>query len=165
MQEKSRRQQERRRNDYDNVDRREKYKTSFIKFRLIRLALFALAQRILISTVLMVFLVDRNVEDVDFVVNFVVDILFFLLNILLVIPRLTLLELLESVLQSCVLFSHLIDYLEQLFNLKSFLVFCFGNVMTMQLLFEPIDLYFFLINHSVLHLRKKRSTFSIFSCY
>ncbi len=128
-------------------------------------ALLALAQRILISTVLMVFFVNRNVEDVDFVVNFVVDILLLLFNVLLVISRLALLELLESVFQSCVLFSHLIDYLEQLFNLKSFLVFCFGNVMTMKLLFEPIDLHFFLIDHSILHLSEKRSTFSIFSCY
>lgn len=136
-------------NEHDSVD---KLKNSLIKFRFVIFPFFTLPQRVLISHVLMVLFVNRNVKNVDFVMNFVVDILFLLFDVLLEISRLTVFKFLQLMLQTVVLLSYFVDYLEQLFNLKSFLVLWFAEIMTVQLFFEPINLYFFLIYHPIFHL-------------
>ena len=66
---------------HDVVDKERNIK-SFVEFRFIGLAFFALSQRILPPQTFVVFLVDGYVEDVDFVVDFIVDILFLSLDIL-----------------------------------------------------------------------------------
>lgn len=108
----------------------------------------------------MALFVDGDVEDIDFVVDFVVDVFFLLLEVLLVVPRLAVLELLQSGLQRCVLLGHFVDDFQQLFDFKSFLGLRLDG-MGIQLSLEAIYFLFLLTDDLIFHLRYTGNTFSI----
>lgn len=112
----------------------------------------------------MVFVINRNVQDVNFVVNLVIDVLLLLLKKLLDVSWLTALELLQLVLQTVILLSYLLNDLKQLLNLERFFVICFIKIMSMQFLLELVNLNLFLIDDSIFHLHINGTTFNIFSC-
>lgn len=112
----------------------------------------------------MVFVINRNVQDVDFVVNLVIDVFLLLLEKLLDVSWLTALELLQFVLQTIILLSYLLNDLKQFLNFKSFFVISFIKIMSMQIFLELVNLNLFLIDDSIFHLHINETTFNIFSC-
>ena len=123
---------------------------SFIKFGLVEFLLLSLFQVILLHMVL-VLLVDRNVEDVDFIMDLVVNILLLFLKGLLVEFCVDV-AFLQFIFQYCVLFSNFIDYLQQFFYFEGFDLLCLRILEGVEFLFESIDLVLLFINNSIFHL-------------
>ncbi len=105
------------------------------------------------SAILLILLIDRNVQDVDFVVNGVIDILLLLLQYkLFEVLSLSSLQLPQSALHRVILFADLVYHLQQLLNLKGFIHIDLLRCMAMQLFLQSVDLIFFLNNYPIFHL-------------
>lgn len=112
----------------------------------------------------MVFVINRNVQYVDFVVNFIINVLLLLLEKLLDVSGLAALELLQLIFQTVILLSYLFNDFKQFLYFECFFILNFITIMSMQFFLELINLNFFLIDDSIFHLHINGHTFKIFIC-
>lgn len=94
---------------------------SFVESRPVVLCFFAIPSKLELSpsTVFLVLLINRNIQDINFIMNGVIYILFFLLKYkLLEIFRLAALQLPQSILHSIILLTYFVDHFQQLLYLK-----------------------------------------------
>jgi hypothetical protein len=112
----------------------------------------------------MVFVINRNVQYVDFVVNLIINVLLLLLEKLLNVSWLNALELLQLILQTVILLSYLLNNFKQFLYFECFFILNFIKIMRMQFFLELINLNFFFIDDSIFHLYLNGNTFNIFSC-
>jgi hypothetical protein len=99
-----------------------KDRLSLIEFGFIEFILFTILEKVLLAVILTLF-IDGNIENIDFIMDFVIDILLLFLKILFIEFGIDV-ALLQPALQNCVLLGDLINDFQQLFYLECLGLLC-----------------------------------------
>ena len=141
--------------------KRERY--SSVEPVLTTFGLLALPGHLWLAPSFLVLLVNRNIQNVDLIVNLVVDILLLLLGKVLRCPRqLTAFELFQPGLHGVILLGYFVNNLQQFLDLEGFVRL--SSVVTVHLPPQTIQLPLFLIDDAVFQLHRLIPTFIILFC-
>lgn len=109
-------------------------------------------------------LVNRDIQNINFVMYLMINVLFLLFHTLLMIFCLFKMIFFQFFLESSILFRYLINNLKQFFYLKCFIRFIFAKLKCIQIFFKTINFMLFLIYNAIFHLNQARCTLIIFAC-